>query len=39
MYLLNDSNFSAADISVKFPNDIFSSNQEKYEHNAAPSLI
>jgi len=38
-YFLNDSNFSATDISVKFPNDMFSSNQAKYEHNAAPSLI
>lgn len=38
-YFLNDSNFSATDISVKFSNDIFSSNQAKYEHNAAPSLI
>jgi len=38
-YLLNDNNCSAADISVKFPHDMFSSNQEKYEHNAAPSLI
>jgi len=38
-YLLNDNNFSAPDISVKFPSDMFSSNQAKYEHNAAPSLI